>query len=376
MGGVNVEQWLENLAGTSKRVRLNARTASALVTSTRCNARRALDVARIDKSVVAAALGFDAQRGQSPFALGRGNQFERRVKKDEYLELIELLSPMGFDGAVSDIHDLRDDVPFAPNNADEVLANRAALTRKAIVEIAKGEAPPGRLIDGGALEWTIGDMPVRLEVDALAWWVGGKLRVIEVKSFPVEWGQIPKEKVVAASWQTAVYVAALQDLLQSEGLDPSLISTEIFLVCPHNTGMKPELVRHEISPQLRLLRQHANKQVPIAEIADRAGDVTIDVSTVAPSERQQTLRNTIAKLGPAYQPSCLSTCELAGHCRSVAQTNGDPSVMGGEVLQVSIGISSLHRAAGLLAGAKATTDEADFAELAADIRKAEADVQR
>ncbi len=371
-----MEQWLEHLAGGVKRVRLNARTASALVTSTRCDARRALDVARIDKSAVAEALGHPMPRGQSPFALGRGNQFERRVKRDEYLELIELLRPMGFEAAEADILDFRDDAPFVPKKADEVLAKRAALTRKAIVEIAKGEAPPGRLIDGGALEWTIGGMSVRLEADALAWWVSGKLRVIEVKSFPVEWGQIPKEKVVAASWQTAVYVAALQDLLEEEGLDPGLVSTEIFLVCPRNTGMKPELVRHEVGPQLRLLRRHSTRQVPIAQIADRAGDVSVDVTKVAPSKRAATLRGTIEKLGPAYQPSCLSTCELAAYCRSCAQHEGDLAVMGGEVLQVSVGITSLHRAAALLRGTKAKPEEADFAELAAAVRAAEKSVGR
>lgn len=374
MAKIDPKAWLEAVAGTVDRVNLNARTAAALVTSTRCNVRRVLDVAAINKASVARDLGFEMPSGQSPFALGRGNQFERRVKRDEYLELIELLRPLGFDGAKADIRDLREEVPFAPRKADEVLTKRAKLTREAIIEIATGHAPPGRIIDGAALAWRIGGMPVRLEADALAWWMNGKLRVVEVKSFPVEWGQIPKEKVISASWQTAVYVAALQDLLVEEGLDPALVSTEIFLVCPRNTGLKPELVKHEVTPQLRLLRQHAGRDVPIAQIAERAGDVTVDVSKLPPSKRQLALRGAIARIGPAYQPSCLSACELAGYCRSCAQEDGDPSVMGGEVLQVAIGMTSLHHAAALLEGAKSKSTDSDFAEFADDVRAAEAKV--
>ena len=372
MTSVDTGEWLEALAGNSSRVRLNARSAAALATSIRCNARRALDVAGIDKAALAVELGYKSTRGQSPFALGRGNQFERRVKRDVYLEMLELLKPYGLDTQTVDVLDLRDEVPFEPGRADEVLAERAVLTRTAILEIADGTAPPGRLLDGGALEWSIGGQSVRLEADAIAWWVGGKLRIVEVKSFPVEWGLIPKEKVTAAAWQTAVYVAALQDLLAAKGHDPGIVSTVIFLICPKNTGLKPVIVEHDVAPQLRLLRRHERTEIPLVEIARRAGDVTVDVSNVPAPARSAALANALDRLGPAYQPNCLSTCELAEHCRSCAQKVGDPAVMGGAVLQVSVGISDLHRAAALLKGARPKSGaEKDFAELAAATRRVE-----
>ena len=268
MVGDDIRGWLEGLVGSAPTVRLNARSAAELVTNVRCGARRALDAAQVDKAHLARRLGteYDPQRGQSPCALGRGNQFENRVKRDEYLQLLDLLREFGLETSTVDVIDLKSGYPFAAQRADAVLEERATKTREAIVEIATGKAPPGRLIDGGALVWTIGGVRVRLEADALAWWVGGFLRVIEVKSFPVEWGQIPKEKVVAAAWQTAVYVAALQDLLAEEGLDPGLVSTEIYLVCPRNTGLKPVAIPHDVAPQLRLLRRHESKALDIAAI--------------------------------------------------------------------------------------------------------------
>lgn len=54
----------------------SARTTAELVTNTHCSARRALDAAGVDKSALAIQLGVDSQRGQSPFAINRGNRFE------------------------------------------------------------------------------------------------------------------------------------------------------------------------------------------------------------------------------------------------------------------------------------------------------------
>lgn len=44
-----------------------ARTAAGLVTNLRCTARCVLDVARINKAVLAKELGYEMPRGPSPF---------------------------------------------------------------------------------------------------------------------------------------------------------------------------------------------------------------------------------------------------------------------------------------------------------------------
>lgn len=356
------EAWLERLAGSRPRARLNARSAAELVTNVRCSARVVLDAARIDKAALATDLGADTRRGQSPFAIVRGNLFERSVKRDEYLRLLDLLRPLGLDTATVDLVNLRDEVPFAGTAADEVLERRAALTRQHLVEIARGRAPAGRLLDGGALQWRIGGSPVRLEVDALAWWIGGRLRVIEIKSFPIEWGQIPAEKVRAAAWQTAVYVAAVQDLLADEGLDPGLVSTEIFLVCPRNTGLRPALIRHDVSPQLRLLRRYQQKTPDIEGIAAAAGQVCLDVQAADADERRRSIADAFDRLGPSYQPDCIENCDLSIHCRARAQERGEPALLGTIVQRLVQGVGGLHRAGEISTGARATVEAEDDLE--------------
>ena len=102
----DVAAWLDHLAEDLARSRLNAHTVAELVTNTRCSARRALDAARIDKVILARRLGAESPRGQSPFAISRGDQFEKRVKRDEFLELFALLRPFGLDTTTVEALDL------------------------------------------------------------------------------------------------------------------------------------------------------------------------------------------------------------------------------------------------------------------------------
>ena len=372
MADEEVARWLGRLAGGIPRVRLNARTTAELVTNTHCSARRALDAAGIDKAALASRLGVDSQRGQSPFAIGRGEQFERRVKRDEYLELLRLLKRFGLETKTVEVLDFADTAKFSPKDPDASLEKRAAQTRATIVDIATGKAPPGLVLDHAALAWNIGGVSVRLEADALAWWVGGMLRVVEIKSYPIEWGQVPADKVSAMAWQTAVYVAALQDLLTEEGLDPALVSTEIFLICPRNTGLTPEVVAHNVAPQLRLLRRYERRESTLAELIDTVGDVTLDVADRPTIDQPTLLADALDRLLPNYQPNCLSTCDLAAHCRSCAQHAAHPNVLGGDVVQLMVGIADMHRAAAIIAihdkhvdaAARPPTDsEQDFAEI-------------
>jgi hypothetical protein len=227
---------------------------------------------------------------------------------------------------------------------------RAAATRTAILNVAHGSAGEGTVIDGGALTWAIGGVTVRLETDALAWWVGGKLRVIEMKSYPVEWGQISADNIIALSWQTAVYVAAVQDLLEAAGEDPGLVSTVIFLICPKNTSLKPVIVPHDVAPQLRLLRRFQFQQKDLSALASRAGPVTVDLPSLSDDERALEVGRVIELLEPSYQPNCLSTCELAPHCRGKAQERGEAAAISAQMVQLVGGTGGMLRAAALLAG--------------------------
>ena len=150
--------------------------------------------------------------GQSVFAMQRGNRFERLVKEDNYAELIRLLREKGYPVAAVRVLPLRDIYPIDPRKPDVALGKRAAETRNAILAMAEGRDDAYNLIDGGALQWDFGGAVARLEADGIAWRIGDLIRVIEIKSFPVVDGRADSEKVGAAAWQSAVYVAALGDL--------------------------------------------------------------------------------------------------------------------------------------------------------------------
>ena len=69
--------------------------------------RARLDAARIDKVALARRLGAEPPRGQSPFAISRGDQFEKCVKRDEFLVLFALLRPFGLDTTTVEALDWR-----------------------------------------------------------------------------------------------------------------------------------------------------------------------------------------------------------------------------------------------------------------------------
>ena len=65
---------------------------------------------------------------------------------------------------------------------------------------------------------SVGGHLAYLEPDVVAFQVGGRFHVVEIKSFAVIDGQADEESVAAAAMQAAVYVLALQDLLTAEDL--------------------------------------------------------------------------------------------------------------------------------------------------------------
>src|SRR5574342_724636 len=85
------EAALDRIRGDVAPRNHNARTISALTSNPGCNRRAIMDAAGIDKSRLAAHVGFPAQFGQSQFAITRGNVFEAQVKADGCAELLTLL---------------------------------------------------------------------------------------------------------------------------------------------------------------------------------------------------------------------------------------------------------------------------------------------
>ena len=130
--------------------------------------------------------------------MNRGTRFEKDVKANDYEALIALLRQSGFAVDQPRVLRLRNRHPINPRNPDPALWARAKETRSAIRDMARGAETAFNLIDGGALEWDFGGTHARLETDGSRG-LGGQIRVIEIKSFPIVDGQADPEKVGAAA---------------------------------------------------------------------------------------------------------------------------------------------------------------------------------
>ena len=108
--------------------------------------------------------------------------FERRVKEPAYGPLFQLLrDKVGFPLESVRIENLKS---RAPRNTDG-LRQRASETRRLLRQIARDPNNAPNIIDGAVLTCIVAGRPAYYEADSLAAASGGRLRVVEVKSFPI-----------------------------------------------------------------------------------------------------------------------------------------------------------------------------------------------
>ena len=194
--------------------------------------------------------------------------------------------------------------------------------------------------------------------------VGGRIRVLEIKSFPIVDGRGDPEKVGAAAWQAAVYVSAIQDMLTEAGYEREAVSSQVLLVCPKNTSLVPTLAPLDVARQARSLRRLLNGRKEVPEILAALGEgISLKTEGMDEPTAASHLAEVLQRLGTNYLPSCLASCPLAYHCRDRARAEGDPACIGPEVRTGLAGVTSLPRVLELTAGAPPTPSEADTAEI-------------
>ncbi|MFE9335729.1 hypothetical protein [Streptomyces sp. NPDC007063] len=289
---------------------LDARALSALAANPGCRRRALLDGAGVDKSSVAQALGAPAPFGQSQFALVRGNVFEARVKADGGQVLLELLcSHTGADRpdpAEITVPELTADGP----------ASRAFRTREALSAAEEGG---WTLLDHPLLSLQVAGSTAYLEPDALAVHPDGTVSIIEIKSFPILDGAADPVKAGAAARQAAVYALALEDLRP--------VREQALLVCPKDFSNLPTGGLLPLRKQIAATRRQLRRLTGLEEIAAElpAG------AHFAPAQEPGALAAAVEAVPAAYAPECLSTCELAFHCRDRARRGGEVVALGRSV---------------------------------------------
>ena len=357
---------LEQLRGALPTRNHNARTVAALAANPGCARRGVLDAAGIEKSELAARLGFPARYGRSPFAIGRGNVFEARVKADGGRELRRLLAETL--GANPDGGPL---VDVEGTHARPTREERVTRTRAAVASAASGGPDACAILDHPLLPLDVAGQSAYLEPDAMACRVGGRLYVVEIKSFAIIDGSADPGKLASAARQAAVYVLALRRLARELGFDQDIVATDVVLVCARDFSNRPVAavldVRRELATATRRLDRLADVEDLFAALPE---GITFDVG---PEGSADELGDRVGQVPAAYVPDCLSACELALYCRSEARacgSGGTVGTLGTSVRGALGGIADIGTAIALADGTREPTpDEADTARL---LRRAQA----
>lgn len=269
----------------------------------------------MDKAVLADRLGAPSGFGQSQFALTRGNAFEAKVKADGGAELLRLvhsrLDPGAEPPAGASVPDLSAHGP----------EGRTARTALALREAV--DAGGWTLLDHPMLALDVAGSLAFLEPDAVVVHPDGSWTVVEIKSFPMLDGSADPAKVGAAARQSAVYVLALEDV--AARLDPApRVRHRVLLVCPRDFSNLPTASAVDVRKQRAVTARQLARLTRVEDIAGTLPEGTC----FAPDRPPEELTAAVESVPAAYAPECLSTCELAFHCRDRSRADGAVTSLG------------------------------------------------
>ncbi|NUP83562.1 MAG: hypothetical protein HOV96_39155 [Nonomuraea sp.] len=355
---------LDALRGTTPPKPHDARAIAALAANPGCTRRALMDGAGIDMDAAARHLGFPAPFGQSPFAITRGNAFEALVKADGCAELLRLLREV-LDLPVAEV---------AYHDVQNVGAHlRHAHTRALFDRAARGDDDAGTLYDHPLLSLRIAGHTAFLEPDVVAFRLGGRFHIVEIKSFAVVDGQADPAAVAGAARQAAVYVLALRAMLEELGHDPLTVAHDVVLVCPENFANRPVATLVDVRRQLAVLRRQLTRMTGLDRLlAALPDDVTFDLrpgDDGRPARPVAELADALRRTTARYAPDCLSTCDLCFFCRDEARQEGASDLLGRQVRDELGGVASVAEALGLADGVR--DPAAGQEEIAGLLRNAE-----
>lgn len=357
--GTDVEQRLAALAGSAPHRSPNVRTLAKYAANSECALAAVGFAAQVDFDRLLMGTRLAAPFGQSPFAFRRGNLFEEKLRENDYAPTLQLLKDhLGYDPAHATVENLRKG--FAKNRTG--LEARAARTGELVRAISAGAAHAPNLIDGAVLTRDICGVPAYFEADAVAAHFEKPILVGEIKSFPTVDGQADADKVGAAISQVSIYILLLRELVQRVGGDAQLVSGEALLITPLNTGLRPTLTRkavgREVDRAARILDQAPSAPDIVAALPGKMPSFERVSDRALPESARLAAAEELAEaVGTKYCPSCLSSCGMSRLCRERAHRAGDPARIGGQLVRLLPGVSSLDRAAELTRGARATEGE-------------------
>lgn len=338
---------LDELRGPMPSRPHDARAIAALAANPGCARRGLMDAAGVDKDRTARHLGFPAPFGQSQFAITRGNVFEALVKENGCAELLRLLRELlGLPIAQVGYQDVE--------NVGSHL--RHSHTRALIDRTAREDDATAVFYDHPLFSLEIAGHTSYLEPDVVAFQLGGRFHIVEIKSFGLIDGQAEPEKVAAAARQAAVYVLALRTLMADLGHDPERVSPDVVLVCPENFANRPTAALVDVRKQLAVLKRQLARMTKVDRLLEGLPQgLTFDLAPDedgVPTRSADELAGALRQVPARYAPDCLSTCDLCFFCRDEARQEGASDLLGRNVRDELGGVASVGEVLGLADGTR------------------------
>lgn len=360
MNSVGTISDLDVLAGGAKRTGRSVRGVAQWAHNTGCGTNNAAFAARVDLDQLLRDTAFEAEYGQSRFAIARGSRVERIGRENDYEKTFEVLDEaFGYpdDGRIA--LDMRHGYGFG----NAALDARAQATKEAVAKIVAGAKDAPNIIDGAVLKATIGGYEARLEADTLGARTGPEFHVAEFKSWAKVDGQFADaSKVGDALRQMGLYSLLVANLIEEVGGDPDNTLSDVgLLVTPRNVGLQLT------GSKLSLARARAVAETTLAALPDPAGfegevdpsatfGAVADAST-SDDDRLAALERVTDVYGTEYRQTCLSSCGLARFCRHKVRASGAPDICGSSVVRMLPAVPTLQRAYELAQGASPVGEE-------------------
>jgi hypothetical protein len=329
-----------------------------------CEANTISAVRNIRMSAVARAEGLPDTFGQSPFAIARGETFEKGLFRKEAEDLIEkLIEHQVLPEGASGLLDLR----LKMNGGTKIKTLEEALEQTEKLLLSVATAKTKRQLD--ALPALAAAATVRIPrgvmlpeailiIDVLAINTSGErplLVVGEVKTYPDRGGYTSAGELAGARAQAGIYVHALDVVLREMGIESRCdLSRAGFLVLTRPGGNTPSIRANE---DFRYQEARAARGFELLERAAQALPSTLwGNEDDGPDE----LIAAVQHATTAYNENCLSFCDRAPGCHRSAMEIGDGIVLGDDIKRL-LGEITLHRTLELMNGvAPANAAEEDL----------------
>jgi hypothetical protein len=357
---------LDRLRNQFPSAPFDARRIAATLEQPGCGRRTTLDAAHVHLNRLSELLGAPIAR-QSPFAITRGKAFERLVMDSGMAVLLSVVrAELGM--AITDVRqvDLSAE-QVAATYGKSTSARRLALTRQRIMEMLGGDATAASLLRHPLFAISVAGVEQHVEADVLALVQGGRLHIIEIKSFQAIDGRPDAGKVAETALQSAVYVLAIEDLVQSIGLPNTVVSPDVLLVIPRDFSFTAVGYRMNVRTRVSRLRRQLASLPSASAIADllpadlRLPPLPGKTATETEVEVARRLAgDVLAAIAPTFGDGCAS-CPLFRFCRDEARTAGSVVALGSAIAADIGDVGTFDAALALARGERTPSSPAETA---------------